>query len=127
MELKLMINHLSTSIKGLLEKSDEILEMFFETDPVELRKALNTKLENGENYIGSVNCEGFDPVTGKCPGHEPKQLQPTKIRIIITELEKRKSDLKMYTMNSLGMKTAYQDAINLIREIYSGEMEVSHA
>jgi len=122
-----MINHLSTSIKGLLEKSDEILEMFFETDPTALRKVLADKLENGENFIGSANCDGFDPVTGKCPGHEPKTLLPSKIAIIITELEKRKSDLRMYTMNSLGMKTAYQDAINLIREMYIGEMEVSHA
>lgn len=122
-----MINHLSTSIKGLLEKSDEILEMFFETDPTELRNALIAKLENGENFIGSVNCEGFDPITGECPGHKPKVLLPSKVAIILEELEKRKTELRMYTMNSLGMKTAYQDAINLIREMYSGEMEVSNA
>lgn len=117
-----MINHLSTSIIGLLGKSDEILANFFEADPKEIRASLNERLAKGENFIGSVNCIGFDPVTGKCPGHEARKKLPIKAAIIVRKLEERKAESNLYTPRAMGAMAAFQEAINLINEMYKDEM-----
>lgn len=120
-----MIMHVSTSIQGLLGKSDEVLELFFDCKADELRESLKQRLQNGENYIGSPNCEGFCPVTGKCPGHIPKDV-PIKPILIVKELQRKKESINFLTPRSMGAKEAYQEAINLINEMYKDEISSQH-
>lgn len=117
-------------IENLLEHSDsDLLEIFNGSTTCEngadIRTYLEAKKAYGDVFIGSDNCEGFNPITG-CPGHEPKSVMPLKARIIIRELEFRKNDMNFYTPRSMGAKAAYQDAINLINEMYKEELEVSN-
>jgi hypothetical protein len=120
-----MIYHVSTSIRGLLGKSDEMLELLFERNAYQLRESLNESLEKGENYIGSENCEGFCPITGKCPGHITEKV-PIKPLLILKELRRKKESITFLTARSMGAKEAYQEAINLINEIYKNEISSQH-
>ena len=69
-----MTHHLQTKIETLLSWTDAELQEVFGGFGPDIRKELEEKKEKGEVLIGSVNCEGFDPVTG-CPGHADKEVQ----------------------------------------------------
>lgn len=66
--------HVSASIKGLLNESDESLDNMLtdgEGKPLsaqEAREILTAELEQGRLYIKSEGCDNFDPKKG-CLGH----------------------------------------------------------
>lgn len=66
------IHHVQASIDGLLKLSDKKLSDMFEMSASEIRNELKERKANGEIYVGSADCEGFDPVKG-CPGHETNE------------------------------------------------------
>jgi len=124
------INHLCVRIENLLEHSDSDLWEIFEgsttcKDGAEIRANLECRKAYGDVFLGNSGCDGFSPLTG-CPGHEAKPEMPIKPRLIIRELENRKNSISFYTPRSMGAKTAYQDAINLINEMYKDELEVAN-
>ncbi|WP_315823029.1 hypothetical protein [Paraflavitalea speifideaquila] len=55
-------------IAKVLTWEDKDLASFFQLPGEKVRSELEQRLAAGEVYIGSQNCEGFDPVKG-CPGH----------------------------------------------------------
>lgn len=61
-------HHLVMGIAKVLQWDNKQLEEFFKLPGTEVRKELEQRREAEEIYIGSQNCEGFDPVKG-CPGH----------------------------------------------------------
>lgn len=61
-------HHLVMGIAKVLQWENHSLQEFFQLPAGEIRKELEERKAAGEVYIGSANCEGFDPVKG-CPGH----------------------------------------------------------
>jgi len=61
--------HVKTSIDGLLNLSNKKLSKLLGMNGEKARMELMIKQLNGELYIPSSGCEGFDPVKG-CPGHQ---------------------------------------------------------
>ncbi|MCX3264783.1 hypothetical protein [Pedobacter agri] len=122
--------HLVARIDNLLEHSDSDLMEIFEgsttcKDGAEIRVHLECRKAYGDVFLGNSNCEGFSPITG-CPGHVDKPSIPTKMVLLLRELEAKKSSLKMFTVHSMAQKAAYQDAINLINDMYKDELGVYH-
>jgi hypothetical protein len=66
--------HLVMGIAKVLQWENKQLEDFFQLPVAEIRKELEERKAAGEVYIGSVNCEGFDPVKG-CPGHPQEKAE----------------------------------------------------
>ena len=66
-------HHVTASIEGALLLSDEELQSMFGGFGPDIRHELEDRKQNGELLIGSVDCEGFDPIKG-CPGHEVKEV-----------------------------------------------------
>lgn len=66
--------HLCASIEGLLLLSNKKLGLLTEMSGSAARKELIQRQLNGEKYISSGDCEGFDPKKG-CPGHEVKEVK----------------------------------------------------
>jgi hypothetical protein len=64
-------HHIKASIEGLLKLSDDKLSDMFNMSGKDVRADLKDQLTKGHIYVGSENCEGFDPIKG-CPGHEEK-------------------------------------------------------
>lgn len=60
-------------IETALQLSNNELKAMFDDDPEVLRSGFKKDLENGDLFIGSENCKGFDPAKG-CPGHEMCQV-----------------------------------------------------
>jgi hypothetical protein len=52
--------------------SDEELASMFKMDGKEARSELMDRAAAGDIYIGSENCDGFDPING-CPGHKSEE------------------------------------------------------
>jgi len=69
-----MTHHPTTKIENLLAWTDNELQEVFGGFGPDIRSELENRKERGEILIGSVDCEGFDVVTG-CPGHEVKEVQ----------------------------------------------------
>lgn len=67
-------HHVHASIDGLLKLSNQKLAEMFNTNGAAVRLDLKLQKGKGHLYIGSENCEGFDPVKG-CPGHENEDTQ----------------------------------------------------
>lgn len=67
-----MTRHLVMGISKVLLWDNQQLEEFFQMPGTEVRKELEQRKAAGEVYIGSQNCESFDPVKG-CPGHLTKK------------------------------------------------------
>lgn len=72
-----MIKHIKSKISTILALSDDELKRMFDMPAVEVRTSLEYRKKQGEVYIGSSGCEGFDPVTG-CPGHPSETDSITK-------------------------------------------------
>lgn len=66
--------HVHASISGLLTKTDKQLGKLFNKEGREARKELAERYKKGELYLGSENCEGFDPRKG-CPGHRHDDVE----------------------------------------------------
>lgn len=66
--------HISVSIRGLLDESDDMLDNMLSDgkgQPLpadEARKILTAGLEQGHLYIKASGCDNFDPKKG-CLGH----------------------------------------------------------
>jgi hypothetical protein len=73
-----MTHHLQTKIETLLAWTDSELQEVFGGFGPDIRKELEDRKEKGEVLIGSVDCDGFDPITG-CPGHEVKEVTYDKL------------------------------------------------
>lgn len=67
--LKMTTHHVQASIDSLLKLSDAELSNLFNMSGAEVRKELKDRKVKGHLYVGSENCEGFDPIKGR-PGHE---------------------------------------------------------
>jgi len=70
---KMTTYHLETKIETLLCWTDSELQEVFGGFGPDIRLELRIRLAAGEKKIGSIDCQGFDPVTG-CPGHEAKEV-----------------------------------------------------
>ena len=66
-----MIRHVTASIDAVLSLSDDELMAMFDGKAADIRAELQERKAQGEKKIGSIDCEGFDPVKG-CPGHPDK-------------------------------------------------------
>lgn len=64
---------LESHIDGLLLFDDQYLQSLFGSYGPDIRHDLEERQAKGEIFIGSINCQGFDPITG-CPGHEVKEV-----------------------------------------------------
>ena len=71
------IYHLVTNIAGLLRNyNDKRLGKFFDIDGAEARKELQSLLDKGDIYIGSDECEYFDPKLGcRCRFNQESKIQ----------------------------------------------------
>ena len=74
LEVKVNSFHISTTINGMLNKSDDTLQAIFGGYGSDIRYELEQRKANGELLIGSTGCDGFCPVNG-CPGHEVKEVK----------------------------------------------------
>ncbi len=75
------IRHIVASITSLLEKNDRWLTDFFSIPGEEIRKDLIDKMARGEIYIGSENCDSFDPKKGcQCHLKDEQQIDALIIR-----------------------------------------------
>lgn len=71
------IQHLTVSIDGLLQKSNQGLSRFFSGDGEAIRIELNSRKKKGEKYIPSDRCKNFSPYIG-CLCEEGSSLTPKK-------------------------------------------------
>ena len=60
------IQHISSSINGLLNQKDSLLGRLFGMAGSEARLQLLALKEKGDKYIASENCKNFDPLIGCC-------------------------------------------------------------
>lgn len=73
------VQHIRTSIDGLLEQSNSFLSKLFDMDGNDARKQILELKSKGHKYLPSENCKNFDPFEKGCFCDEVKTISIVRV------------------------------------------------